>query len=209
MRLHRFLDASLLLAVLLASGLACEVSEPPAPASTTPTPAPAPRAGDDLLGREVLSLLPDHWVDETPQLADAKAVLVRFWTDTCPYCRASLPSLERLRREHEPQGLVTVGVYHPKPPRVVPDTVIAEAARALGFEGPLAVDADWTALRSIWLEGSEPRDATSASFLLDGEGRVTFVHPGPEFHAEPTAGHEACVRDYDALDAAIRELLEG
>jgi thiol-disulfide isomerase/thioredoxin len=194
-------------AALLASSLACEVNEPAAP--TTASTAPAPRAGDDVLGREVLSLLPERWVGEVPQLAGAKAVLVRFWTDTCPYCRASLPSLERLRREHEPQGLATVGVYHPKPPRVVPDAVIGEAARSLGFEGPVAVDSDWTALRAIWLDGPLPRDATSASFLLDGEGRVRHVHSGPEFHAEPTAGHEACVRDYDELDAAIRELLEG
>jgi thiol-disulfide isomerase/thioredoxin len=208
MRLHRLFDAALLLTALLASSLACEVSEP-APPVTTTTPEPAPRSGDDVLGREVLSLLPDHWAGEAPQLAGAKAVLVRFWTDTCPYCRASLPSLDRLRREHGPQGLVTVGVYHPKPPRIVPDAVVAEAARALGFEGPVALDPDWAALRAIWLDGPEPRDATSASFLLDGEGRVAFVHPGPEFHAEPTAGHETCVQDYDALDAAIRELLEG
>ncbi|RKY20485.1 MAG: hypothetical protein DRQ55_07575 [Planctomycetota bacterium] len=196
------------LALALALTSACAEAERPKsplaqPAETQVTSIP----GSDVLGREVLSLLPARWAGPIPDLAKARAVLLRFWTDTCPYCRASLPALDTLRSRYAERGLVTVGVYHPKPPRAVHDAVVLVAADALGYHGPLAIDADWSALRAIWLEGATPRNATSASFLLDSEGRVRFVHPGPEFHETPSAGHEACVRDYAALDAAIDALL--
>ena len=165
--------------------------------------------GGDVVGRPVLDLLPQRWIGDAPDLGSARAVLVRFWTDTCPYCRASLPAIEQLRLSYGPDGLVTVGVYHPKPPRAVPDELVSEAATRLGYGGPVAVDADWSALRAIWLDGDIPRRATSASFLLDAEGRVSFVHAGPELHPSDDQAHAACAADYDALVAAIEALLEG
>ncbi len=139
------------------------------------------------------------WIERRigpPASADARATLVRFWTDACPYCRASLPAIDRLRREHAPAGLDTVAVYHPKPPRAVADADVERAARELGYEGALAVDADWELLRRLWLDTGE-RAATSATFLADADGVVRWVHPGPELFESDVA----------ELERAIEELL--
>ena len=170
---------------------------------------PAPRAGGDVVGRDVTALLPEQWLDPRPEFAGAaapRAVLLRWWTDTCPFCARSLPALAALAEEFAPAGLQVVGVYHPKPPRAVAAAQVRAAAARLGFGGALAVDADWSALRRIWLTGPE-RPATSASFLLDGRGVVRFVHPGPELHPGTDPEHALCAADFAALRTAIQALL--
>jgi thiol-disulfide isomerase/thioredoxin len=104
--------------------------------------------------------------------------LLRWWTDTCPFCEASLPALEELRLRYEAEGLITVAVYHPKPPRAVDDAMVVAAAHERGYHGAIAVDPDWSALAAAWPE-SVGRDATSVSLLIDGAGLVRFVHLDP------------------------------
>lgn len=170
---------------------------------------PEPRAGSDLIGQRVAAMLPTRWLDEPVEVTGkraAKATLIRFWTDSCPYCKASLPALEQLRNQYSESGLQTVGVYHPKPPRPVSDDKVRRAARRLSYEGPVAIDERWDSLRAIWLDTGD-RQATSSSILCDAEGIVRFVHPGPEFHPSDESGHELCDRDYRDLEAAIEVLL--
>ena len=100
---------------LLAAALACACGAS-GPGSTRPEASA--RAGDDRLGVRVPKDWIGRWVGEPVVLAGpgaAPATLVRFWTDTCPYCEASLPALEELRLRHGPAGLATLAVYHPKP----------------------------------------------------------------------------------------------
>ena len=185
-------------------------ADEPAPADdpaaeVRPLPGQDP-AGAGVVGRDVTALLPTRWVGEPVRPADHAATLIRFWTDTCPFCEASLPAVEALRVDLGPGGLQTVGVYHPKPPRAVEDARVVEAAADRGYHGPLAVDADWAKLRALWLDGGGRR-ATSVSFLLDRRGVVRFVHPGPEFHASDDPAHAACARDEAALRAAVEHVL--
>jgi thiol-disulfide isomerase/thioredoxin len=166
--------------------------------------------GADVLGQDISAWLPEIWVGEPVPLSGAgasRATLLRFWTDTCPFCEASLPALQALQDEFGSRGLTTVGVYHPKPPRFMAADQVAEAAHERGFHGPLALDLDWASLQRIWLDGG-PRSATSASFLVDADGRVRFVHPGPEFHPSDDPAHSGCQADYDALRQAITALLD-
>ena len=168
---------------------------------------PRPRAGADLIGRNVIELLPEHWVGQRFDLASNEATLVRFWTDSCPFCATSLPAVETLRKRYGPRGLATLGVYHPKPPRPVSDDEIRNAATRLGYQGPIAVDAEWKSLRSIWLETGQ-REATSFSILCDRQGVVRFVHPGPEFAPSEDPAHAQRARDFADLEAAIQVLLD-
>ena len=46
------------------------------------------------------------------------------------------------------------------------------------FHGKVVIDGDWSQLEKWWL-GTGKRQATSVSFLVDVEGVVRFVHPGP------------------------------
>ena len=123
------------------------------------------------------------WINTTgmaPPRLEGKVTLIRWWTDTCPYCIASLPALASLDKEYGRRGFQTIGVYHPKPPgRVDRESVIKKAAR-LDYTGRLATDMDWKVLRKNYLR-HHPGWPTSASFLLDNKGRVRFVHPGPVF----------------------------
>ncbi len=204
-------SVSLVLALL---GAACGDEAPAGP--TLAQGMPRPRAGADRLGLVFDARWIERWLDEPILLAGggaAPATLVRFWTDTCPYCDASLSALERLREEFAAQGLVTLGIYHPKPPREVPDATIRAAARERGYAGPLAADPEWRALTHVWLASGEQPSATSASFLLDRAGRVRFVHPGPLFHPPEEEHHlplpaSEAGEDFEDLRRAIRALLD-
>jgi hypothetical protein len=175
---------------------------------------PAPRAGADVLGATIDAAWIPRWLDSPLVLAGegaAKATLIRWWTDTCSFCEASLPALDGLRVRYAARGLRTLAIYHPKPPREVTDDAIRTAADEFGYFGPLAADPEWAALERIW-NGTGTRSATSVSFLVDSAGRIRFVHPGPVFHAvESVPGledHAAVARsDYAALEQAIESLL--
>ncbi len=42
-----------------------------------------------------------------------KVVLINFWATWCPPCRAEMPDLVRLQREHGKDGLQIIGVTYP------------------------------------------------------------------------------------------------
>ena len=179
----------------------------------TPDPPPAfetlppGRGGQDLVGTRFGEPAFDRWIDDTAvRPAAAKATLYRWWTDTCPYCRASLPAIETLRREYGPKGLDVVGVYHPKPPRTVDDHAVRAAARQFGYRGVIAVDEDWSALKTLYLSTGERR-ATSATFLVDAGGVIRFVHPGPIFFQSDDPEFAVENDDYQKLKNAIEAIL--
>jgi len=51
----------------------------------------------------------------TVRLSDykGKVVLINFWATWCPPCRAEMPDLVRLQREHRKQGLQIIGITYP------------------------------------------------------------------------------------------------
>ena len=151
----------------------------------------------------------DRWItpdDLQRQPADPAVTLYRWWTDACPYCRASLPAVEILRREYGSRGLRIVGVYHPKPPRAVEDDAVRAAARRFGYRGLIAVDEDWSALDRVYLSTGKRR-ATSVSFLVDADGIIRFVHPGPVYFPSDDPDFARENDDYKRLKRAIEALL--
>jgi thiol-disulfide isomerase/thioredoxin len=182
-----------------------------------------PREGSDRIDRPADALEVEAWVQHP--WADARApidlaalrgsvVLVRFWTDTCPYCRATAPALVELDRDFRERGLVVLGLYHPKP-RPTADAVIDLAAMTArvervadeyGFRFPIGLDLRWRTIDAWWLHTGD-REATSATFVIDREGVIRGVHPGPEFHPGGPADHASCRTDYAELRALIDALL--
>ena len=135
---------------------------------------------------------------------EGQVTLVRWFTDGCPHCAASLPALEELRATYADAGLATLAVYHPKPPR---ETTAAEAeghARDLGYGGPVATDGGWSKLQRLLPEAGRSRP-TSASLLIDGAGAVRWSHPGPRLHAsdEDPAAEEAWAGARAAIEALL------
>src|SRR5262245_36808273 len=103
-------------------------------------PADAPDSGAEMIGRPAPAWTFTRWIG-TPLSLDrlrGKVVLVRWWTEGCHFCATTLPVIDRLRIEHASDGLVVVGVFHPKPPHEVKDARITAVAKRLGFGGAIA-----------------------------------------------------------------------
>ena len=177
-------------------------------------PAPiAPSADSDspaeLLGKPARAWTFDRWVDTSPLSLESlrgKVVLVRWFNTNCRYCGNTLPGIEALRTRYAAQGLVVVGVFHPKPIRKVSDAFVRRTARKLGFNGPLAVDEQWTTLNRWWLANHPDRNWTSVSFLIDRDGIVRWAQGGGEYHPTKDPRHAACDASYAELERTIRRL---
>jgi peroxiredoxin len=132
-----------------------------------------------------------------------KVVLIRFWTDGCPYCEKTAPALKALHAKHQADGLVVIGIHHPKEPKSDP----AKGLRALGLDFPVATDPDWATVKAYGV-GTTFKRWTSISFLVDGAGKIAFVHDGGEWHQGGGPDHERCNQAHDALVATLETLLE-
>jgi thiol-disulfide isomerase/thioredoxin len=181
------------------------------PGSASPADeVPTSRGGLDRIGTPAPAWGAMEWLGSEPLTLEdlrGRVVLIRFWTDTCPFCRATAPALAQLDADHREQGVTVIGMYHPKPRGSVRTPAeVAAVIEAWGWRFPVALDTRWAALDAFWL-GHGPRDATSASFVLDRQGVIRYVHPGPEFHPDGPADHESCRRDYAEIRAVLAALL--
>lgn len=168
------------------------------------TVAATAAAEDELVGTEAPSLEGLNWIRGADRIADAPLV-VRWWTDTCPYCRRSASALKTLHERYADRGLVVVGVYHPKPVREVANERVIKSAGELGFAFPLAVDEDWSVLRRWWLDHGR-RQFTSVTFLVDRDGTIRYVHAGGDLLLEDANGEPATV-SAQASDAGIEHVI--
>ena len=143
--------------------------------------------------------------DEPVRFGDSPLTLLRWWTDTCPHCEASLPALDALARSTD--GLRVVGVYHAKPKsKRIEDETVRAAAAAHGFAGPLLRDPNWQALHALQARGL-PKVATSVSVLVDAAGTIRWFHEGPRIHAGLDGKHRAAERALDELKSVTGRLL--
>lgn len=180
---------------------------------TADRPGPIDR-GDDadaaaLLGQPAPGLPPLHWLDgKTRTLAGlhGQVVVIRSFTEGCPFCASTMPALQQWHKELGPRGLQVLGVFHPKPARPISDAEVARAARALGVGFPIASDPSWALVNSWWLRRTRGR-WTSFTFILDRRGQVRYVHPGGEFHPGGGAAHAVCRDDHQKMRALIETLL--
>jgi peroxiredoxin len=166
------------------------------------------RAADWTLDHELVGTRPPEWTAESwlnsqpLHLADlrGRVVLVRwFMGPSCPLCSATALSLRALSEELGPRGLTVIAMYHHRDGTPLTDDSHRNAARALGFEFPVARDPDAKTLHAWWLDGHE-REYMSVSFLLDKQGRIRGVHQGGRY----TPGEPA----FDAIRRGVLRLLE-
>jgi peroxiredoxin len=208
-------------AVALASIWASSVAPAPArlptiaPADATARPGPIARGSDAearrLVGTRAPSLPRLAWLDgetRTTRSLAGRVVLVRSFTNACPFCAASLPAIERIHADYAERGLVVLGVYHPKPPRAVSEADVVEFARSFGVTFPVAIDPDWRLVRKWWLDESESA-WTSITWILDRDGAIRAVHPGGEFHEGGGPDHARCNDDERETRRVIEGLLAG
>ncbi len=122
------------------------------------------------------------WMGATPiGGADLRGsvVLVRWFTEGCPYCSSTAPSLIEFDRDFRSRGLRVIGMYHHKSDDPLEVAKVKALATTFGFTFPVAIDHDWTVLKQWWLD--DHPGWTSVSFLIDRRGTVRFVHTGGEY----------------------------
>lgn len=171
-------------------------------------------AGDDRIGVQAPPFKFDGWLNSEPLTLEdlkGKVVLVRWFTDTCPFCASSAPALRELYDEYADKGLTIVGVFHPKAGRNDPLDIqrVQHVVETREFKFPIGIDWDWRngTLKEWWLTGPE-RPATSVTFILDKSGVIQFIHPGMEYHEDNGSGqHAMCANDMGRIRARIEQLI--
>ena len=167
------------------------------------------KEGDELIGELAPKWGTLKWMNSQPlklsELED-KVVLIRWWTETCPFCSSSAPVLNEFHDTFKDKGLVVIGMYHPKPPGPRRQKTLEKAVKRLGFEFPIALDMDWSRLRRYWLANSRHR-WTSVSFLIDKRGKIRYIHPGGEYYKGEDETQTEAQQDYDELKGLIEKLI--
>lgn len=183
------------------------------PADALARPGPIAR-GDDadaatLIGMKAPALPKLRWLDGQSRSLEAfegKVVVIRSFTNDCPFCASTMPSLQALSQRYEDQDVVVLGVYHPKPPARLASRGVAAFAKSLGVTFPVAVDEDWSLVTRWWKDYSAG-SWTSITWVLDGTGTIRAVHPGGEYHDGGGADHARCRSDLAELNRTIDKLL--
>ena len=154
-----------------------------------------------LIGTKAKEWEVEDWLHSNPiHLKDlvGKVVLVRWWTEGCPFCSATAPSLNEFYDQFHSHGLEVIGLYHHKSDEPLKVERVHSCARQLGFKFPVAIDYDWWTLKRWWLNNSSVA-WTSVSFLIDRQGIIRHIHPGGQYVRGDA--------DYQALKAKIEQLL--
>lgn len=171
-------------------------------------------AGDDRIGVKPPPFKFDEWLNSEPLTLESlkgHVVLVRWFTDTCPFCASSTPALRQLYQEYNDKGLKMIGVFHPKAGRVDPLDIqrVNRVVEARDFKFPIAIDWNWLngTLKDWRLTGLD-RPGTSVTFILDKYGVIQFVHPGMEYHEDNGSElHTRCTSDMGRIRTTIERLI--
>ncbi|MFO0728425.1 MAG: TlpA disulfide reductase family protein [Myxococcota bacterium] len=172
---------------------------------------PMPEAyAASILGKVAPEWTVSHWDGSPPTPLAAlrgRVVVVRFFMDECPFCRATLPALGALHRELRDEPVVFVGLFHSKPRGTEADWDTArKTARRWGADYILGYDPLWTTLEA-WYGDLLKQAPTSVTFVIDRDGKFAYVHPGPVFHPSTHPEHARCNADYLAVRGAILRAL--
>ncbi|HZM00178.1 MAG TPA: redoxin domain-containing protein [Planctomycetota bacterium] len=157
--------------------------------ATTIVGKPAPAWDVDWMGEPALPV----------EALRGRVVLVRWFTEDCPYCAATAPTLAALHDELEPRGLSVIGMYHHKSDEPLEPARVRELAQRFDFRFPVAIDHDWRTLRDWWLDDHE--GWTSVSFLIDRRGVLRYVHTGGSY----APGSEDAAQMRRWIDALLAE----
>jgi thiol-disulfide isomerase/thioredoxin len=97
-----------------------------------------------------------------------KVVLINFWATWCPPCRAEMPDLVRLQREHAKQGLRIIGITYPPETR----TRVQKFARSLKVNYPIVLGT-----RQIKARFSA-EETLPLTVVIDRDGKVKDIISG-------------------------------
>ncbi len=155
--------------------------------------APALQAAPAQLGPSAELTDIDGWINsDATGLAsyNGQVRIVQFWTFGCFNCKNTLPHLQDIYRQYQPEGLEIIGVHAPEFDYEADPSNVAKATVELGVTWPVALDTEKTNFRS-W---QESRRFWPRTYVLDQNGNIRFDHIGEGA--------------YDELEATVAYLLE-
>jgi len=165
------------------------------------------KEGLDIIGKKAPEFEELTWLNTEPITIEelkGKVVLIRFWLVDCPYCTNTAPSLVEFYDKYKNEGLVVIGVHHPKSERTKDNKLVKRRAEMFGFKFPIAQDLNWKTINSYWL-GGKKRSYTSSTILIDKESIIRFVHDGGEFYKSDS--DKEANDGYLEVNKKIQELL--
>lgn len=95
------------------------------------------------------------------------AVLIHFWSVSCPACLYNMESLQRWKNEYEAEGLRIVAVHLPRMPGDREIERVEKAIAEHGISWPCAIDNE----RALG-ERFDTRTVWPYYFLFDAEGKM-------------------------------------
>src|SRR5689334_24859607 len=97
-----------------------------------------------------------------------KVVLINFWATWCPPCRAEMPELVKLQREHGKEGLQIIGITYPPEKK----SRVLRFAKSLKVNYPIALGT--TELKSRY----SSEDTLPLTVVIDRNGKVKDIISG-------------------------------
>ena len=97
-----------------------------------------------------------------------KVVLINFWATWCPPCRAEMPDLVRLQREHRKQGLQIIGITYPPEKKAR----VRRFARCIKVNYPIILGT-----RQIKARFSSD-ETLPLTIVIDRDGKITDIISG-------------------------------
>jgi len=106
----------------------------------------------------------------TVRLSDyqGKVVLINFWATWCPPCRAEMPDLVRLQREHGKDGLQIIGITYPPEKKAH----VREFARSLKVNYPIILGTRETKARF------SSEEILPLTVVINRDGKVSDIISG-------------------------------
>jgi thiol-disulfide isomerase/thioredoxin len=97
-----------------------------------------------------------------------KVVLINFWATWCPPCRAEMPDLVKLQREHRKQGLQIIGITYPPEKK----DRVRRFARSIKVNYPIILGT-----RQIKARFSSD-ETLPLTIVIDRDGKITDIISG-------------------------------
>jgi thiol-disulfide isomerase/thioredoxin/ribosomal protein L18E len=140
-------------------------------------------AGDLGVGDNAPQLEVKEYVKGEPvkSFAKGQVYVVEFWATWCGPCRATIPHLSKLQKEHG-QKVVVIGVavHEEEPDKVAP--FVKEMGEKMEYRVALDKVADKQessegAMAKNWLAAAE-QDGIPSAFIVNGDGKIAWIgHP--------------------------------
>lgn len=128
----------------------------------------------------------DGWLQTDATSLDSfsgQVRIVQFWTYSCHNCTATIPHLQDIYAERQPQGLEIIGVHAPEFDYERNPDNVAAAATQLGVTWPIALDTNKTSF-GVW---QKDRRFWPRTYVLDQNGEIRFDHIGEGSYDELAA----------------------